>query len=341
MKKQIFKAAAALGCALALQTPVHAADYTLRFAHFFPAVSGPHKDIAEVWANTVEKESNGRIKVDIYPSSTLAKPPALYDSVVNRIADVTMTVQGYTANRFPLTQIVELPGVAKSAVNGSCIVQALYDEGLIAKEYSRTHPLFMFTHGLGHIHTSEKLVKAPEDLQGLRIRRPTAVVAKLLEELEAQPVGMPAPSAYQSLQRGVIDGVTLPWEGQLVFRLNEIATKHTEIGGLYTLAFVVTINKDVYNKMPKDLQAVIDNNSGSEWANKAGVVFDDLDQQGRKQAVEAGHEFYTVEHGASNEQWKPILTKATEEYLASLEKKRLPAKKVYSRAMELSETCPM
>lgn len=341
MKKQIIKTATAIGIAFAMQTPVQAADFTLRFAHFFPAVAGVHKDIVQTWADKVEKESDGRIKVDIYPASTLAKPPALYDSVVNRISDIALTVQGYTANRFPLTQIVELPGVAKNAVNGSCIIQNLYDEGLIAKEYKKTRPLFLFTHGPGHIHTADKLVKTPEDLQGLRIRRPTAVVANLLEGLDAQPVGMPAPSSYQSLQRGVIDGVTLPWEGQLSFRLNELATKHTEVGGLYTLSFVVTINKDIYKKMPKDLQSVIDNNSGSEWAEVAGKVFDDLDVKGRKQAEEQGHEFYTVEKGASNELWKPILDSATEEYLASLEKKRLPANEVYKRALELSESCPM
>jgi TRAP-type C4-dicarboxylate transport system substrate-binding protein len=341
MKKQMMKTALVIGTILAAQAQAQAAEYTLRFAHFFPAVASAHEDIVQVWADKVGKESDGRIEVDIYPSSTLSKPPAQYDAVVNKIADLTLTVQGYTANRFPLTQIVELPGISKNAVNGSCIVQGLYDEGLIAKEYEKTHPLFMFTHGPGNIHTSEKLIKTPEDLEGLRIRRPTAVIAKLLEGLGAQPVGMPAPSSYESLQRGVIDGVTLPWEGQLTFRLNELATKHTEVGGLYTVAFLVTMNKDTYNKMPKDLQQVIDNNSGAEWANLAAEVFDGLDVKGRQQAKDLGHEIYTVEGGANNPAWKPILDKATKEYITSLEDKGLPAKKVYARALELSESCPI
>lgn len=343
MKKNMMKAALALCSAIGLNTPSIAADaeYTLRFSHFWPAVSDVHKDIFKVWADNVEKDSNGRIKVDIYPSSTLAKPPAQYDAVANRIADVTATVQGYTANRFPLTQIVELPGVAKSAVNGSCVIQGLYDEGLINKEYKKTHPLFLFTHGQGHIHTKDKLVKAPEDLEGLRIRRPTPVVAELLEGLGSKPVGMPAPNSYQSVQRGVIDGVTLPWEGQVSFRLNELTPHHTEVGGLYTLAFVVTMNKDVYRKMPKDLQQVIDKNSGADWANTAAKVYDAIDVKGRKQAQEMGHEVYTVEGGIENPEWKPVLTKATEDYLNKLEKKRLPAKTVYSRALELSESCPI
>ncbi|WP_417526425.1 TRAP transporter substrate-binding protein [Marinomonas shanghaiensis] len=314
------------------------AEYTLRFSHFFPEVSDPSKNLFNKWAEAVEAESNGRIDVQMYPSSTLAKPPAQYDAVKNSIADVSVSVQGYSANRFPLTQIVELPGVSQNAAQGSCVVQSLYEEGLIADEYSQTKPLFLFTHGPGGLHTTNKEIKVPQDLEGLRIRRPTAVVAKLLEGLGAQPVGMPAPDAYQSAQRGVIDGVSLPWEGQYTFRLNELTPYHTEVGGLYTLAFIMTINQSFYNRLPDDLKKVIDHNSGMEWSKKAATVFDDLDAKGRAQAIEMGHRITVIEDGAENPLWKPVLYQATEEYLDELQKKGLPSYKVYARAVELSKT---
>nr|HPQ97857.1 hypothetical protein [Thiolinea sp.] len=160
-----------------------------------------------------------------------------------------------------------------------------------------------------------------------------------LEGLGAQPVGMPAPEAYESVQKGVIDGVSLPWEGQLVFRINELTPKHTEVGGLYTLAFVVTMNKDVYEGLPDDLKKVIDDNSGKAWAELSGKVFDELDAKGREQAVAAGHEIHTVEGGAENPEWKPILDQATESYLAELEGKGLPARDVYQRVQELAASC--
>ncbi|MCP3871172.1 MAG: TRAP transporter substrate-binding protein [Gammaproteobacteria bacterium] len=326
--------------ALFLVTPVSAAEVTLRFAHFWPAVSGTHKQLYQAWADEVEKESGGRISVEVYPSATLARPPAQYEAVKNRIADMTATVQGYTANRFPLTQVVELPGVVKDAAHGSCIIQALYDEGLIAGEYQDTRPLFLFTHGPGHIHTRDKLVTRPEDFGGLRIRRPTTVVGHLLDELGAQPVGMPAPQSYQAMQRGVIDGVSLPWEAALGFRINELATKHTEVGGLYTLSFVVTMNKSVYEGLPPDLKKVIDDNSGRAWSARAAQVFDALDVKGRDAALAAGHEIYSVKGGANNPTWKPILSRATESYLAGLEKKGKPVRGVYARALELAATCP-
>ena len=151
MKTTLKKTITALTASIAMTSAAQAADVTLRFAHFWPAVSPIHKEVFQGWADAVEADSNGRIEVEIYPGATLSKPPAQYDAVINRIADMTATVQGYTANRFPLTQVVELPGVVKTAEQGSCVIQSLYEEGLIADEYKDTRPLFLFTHGQGHL----------------------------------------------------------------------------------------------------------------------------------------------------------------------------------------------
>lgn len=331
------KALAAAALCLTWSGAAAAADYTIKLAHFWPATSSIHKDIFEAWAEAVQTQSQGRIKVEVYPSQTLVKAQSSYDAVKSRIADATATTQGYTANKFPLSQVVELPGLIKTSTEGSCVLQTLYDEKLIAGEYKDTHVLFLFTSGPGHIHTVGKAVAKPGDLAGLRIRRPTPVVGELLEGLGAQPVGMPAPQAYESMQKGVIDGATFPWEGSLVFRLHEQAKYHTEIG-LFGLAFVATMNKDLYAQMPADLKAVLDANSGRKWGAIAGKVFDDLDRKGAEAA--AGHEVVKIENGIENPDWKPILAKASDKYLADLEGKGLPAKTVYARAAELARsTC--
>lgn len=328
-----------IGLMAASALSAQAEEVTLRVGHLWPAVAGPHTDLLAVWAKTVEEESEGRINVEVYPSGALAAPPAQYDAVTNRIMDVTATVQGYTANRFPLTQIVELPGVVDTGKQGACVTQSLYEEGLIDQEYSDTHPIFMFTHGPGLFHVSGTTIREPGDLKGLRIRRPTTVVGNILTELGAQPVGMAAPESYTSMQRGVIDGVALPWEGALSFRLNELADSHTEIGGLYTLSFIVTMNNSVYNRLSDENKAVIDKNSGMDWAIKAGEVFDRMDVKGRKQAVDSGDEIIVIEGGTDNPAWAPHINKAREDYLDQLESRGLPARQVYQRALDLASQC--
>ncbi|PSW22225.1 C4-dicarboxylate ABC transporter substrate-binding protein [Photobacterium sanctipauli] len=339
MKTILKKTSTAVLTSLLLSSTAMAADVTLRFGHFWPAVSDIHKEIYQAWADEVEADSNGRIKVELYPASMLAKPPAQYDAVKHRILDVTATVQGYSANRFPLTQVLELPGVVQNATQGSCVAQKLYDEGAFGKEYKDSKPLFLFTHGPGVLHVKGKSIEEPSDLEGLRIRRPTAVIGSLLEELGALPIGMPAPQSYQSLQRGVIDGVALPWEGAKGFKLNELADNHTEVGGLYSLAFIVTMNQNVYNKLDDELKAVIDNNSGEKWSSIAATVFDRLDKEGLADAKAANHSIYRVDASSNQETWQPVFEKVTENYLSELDAKGLPGRTVYKRAMELSATC--
>lgn len=329
---------AGIAAATAMMTPftTQAADITLRFAHPWPATSAIHAGLEE-WRKSLTEASGGRIEVDMYPSQTLAKSASSYEAVTSRIADVTATVQGYTANRFPLTQIIELPGMVNSAAQGSCALQNLYEEGALNGEYDDTKVLFVYTNGPGHLHTRDKKITAPEDIRGMVLRRPTTVVGALMEDLGAQPVGMPAPDIYQSLQRDLISGVAISWDGAKVFRINELANYHTELN-LYSLAFVVAMNKDVYKNLPSDLKAVINEHSGMKWSQHMASVFDKLDKQARKEAIANGDTVIDLDEDI-RAAWQPALDKVSEEYLNSLEADGLPARDIYQRARTLSENC--
>ncbi len=325
-----------IACSTLISSHLHAAEYNLRLSHPWPVSSSINKGISE-WAQSIENDSDGRISIDIYPSQTLTKSAKSYEAVVNNIADITATVQGYTANRFPLSQIVELPGVVQNAAQGSCILQKLYDEGDIKQEYDDTHVLYMYTNGPGHIHMKEGEILLPEDLKGKRIRQPTAIVGQLLKNLGSQPTGIPAPDAYEALEKGVIDGVAISWDGAKVFRLGEIAPYHTELN-LYSLAFVVTMNKRVYQNLPADLQKVVDKNSGSDWSQHMARIFDELDQQAISEAKQRNDQVVSFGQ-TTQEAWQPELNKVTKQYLDDLESKGLPANKVYERIQAIHQQC--
>ncbi|MBB3192338.1 TRAP transporter substrate-binding protein [Halomonas cerina] len=311
---------------------------TLRMAHFWPGASGINQEIFEAWAETVEEESGGELRVQMFPSGTLAKPDSIYEAAANGIADIGATAQGYTAGRFPLSQIVELPGVATTATQGACVLQTLYDEGHLDEEYADTRPLFFFTTGPGGIHTQETDVQTPSDLEGLRIRRPTAVAGEMLENMGAIPVGMPAPDIYTAMQRGVIDGLSFPWEGLKGFRINELVNYHTEVP-FYTLIFVTTMNQRAYDSLSPEQQAVIDANSGMKWAENAGEVFDRLDVEGKQEAIEAGDTIREIENPLEHPDWQEPLKDGIESYLTRLEERGLPGREVYQAALAASETC--
>ncbi|MGQ4878078.1 TRAP transporter substrate-binding protein [Billgrantia sp. LNSP4103-1] len=324
----------ALASALAV-TPALAEATTLRIAHVWPGGSLIDRDLFQAWAESVEEASDGRLKVEVYPSQTLAKSDKTYESAASGVADIGASAQGYNAGRFPLTQVVELPGVSASSRQGSCILQSLYEQGHFEAEYDDTRPLFMFTTGPGYLHTKERLIETPQDLGGLRLRRPTPLVGDMFDRLGAQAVGMPAPDVFTAMQRGVVDGLSFNWEGMKTFRLNELAGYHTEVP-LYDLSLFATMNQRTYDSLPEDLQRVIDEHSGLEWSLRAAAVYDELIRQGREEAEAAGHEFLVVEDALEHADWGPVLQETIDRYL---EDTGSEAGEIYEAAMALQDEC--
>jgi TRAP-type C4-dicarboxylate transport system substrate-binding protein len=326
--------AALLG--LVIAAPAPAAEVDLNFAHFMPAGSWQHSEFFTAWEKAVEEQSGGRVDVTIFPAQTLGKAPQGYDNARTGVADIAWTVQGYTAGRFPLSHVVELPGLFETAEVGSCAFQKLYDSGALAAEYGDTHVLFVHTHGPGHLHTRDKPVTTLADLKGLKIRHPTVVIGKLLEELGAEPVGMPAPQIYEAMQRGTLDGYMLPWEAVDGFRTYEVSDHHTEFG-FYALAFVLTMNKAKYESLPADLKAVVDANSGLPWAIKAGRGFDAGDAKGMEVALQNGT-LHRIE-GAERAEWEAAAERITRAYLGELDAQGLPGTETYEKVKGYVAEC--
>jgi len=236
----------------------------------------------------------------------------------------------------PLSQIVELPGLFERAEVGSCAFQKLYDSGALDAEYADTKVLWVHTHGPGHLHTTDRAVTRLSDLAGLRIRRPTAVIGRLLEELGAEPVGMPAPGIYEAAARGTIDGFMLPWEAVAGFRVDEVADHHTEFG-FYALAFVATMNRRAYDALPADLKAAIDAESGMKWALAAGRGYDAGDLRGRAQTLETGA-VHRID-GAERARWEAAAARAREAYLAELDAAGLPGTETHAAVTRHVAAC--
>ncbi|MCK2046227.1 TRAP transporter substrate-binding protein [Chromohalobacter moromii] len=335
MKTIYYAAGLTLGLAV---LPSLAQAETLRLAHVWPGGSKIDTEIFQAWADSVEEASDGRLEVQVFPGQTLAKSDATYEAVVDGIADIGATAQGYTSGRFPLTQVVEVPGVSNSSRQGSCVLQKLYDQGDLDQEYSDSHVLFMFTTGPGYLHAKEKLLEKPSDLEGMRLRRPTSLVGDMMEDLGAQPVGMPAPDIYTSLQRGVMDGLSINWEGAKTFRVNELVNYHTEVP-LYDLALIATMNKDDYENLPDDLKKVVDEHSGMEWSMKAASVYDELIKEGRQEALDAGDEIITIDNPLQDDDWGPVLKDTVNRYVNDLQEEGLPGAQTYDNVMTLKESC--
>jgi TRAP-type transport system periplasmic protein len=272
-----------LGAGAAISAPaiitgaVAQAVVTLKLHHFLPPVSNGHAKMLAPWAKKVEEDSQGKIKIDIFPSMQLGgTPPQLYDQARDGVADIVWTLPGSTPGRFPTTEVFELPFICaeKGIVNARASQE--FANTYLKDEVKDVKLLSYWAHDGGHIHAN-KQIKTMDDLKGLKIRNPTRLAGEALKALGAVSVGMPVPQVPESLAQRVIDGAVIPWEVVPAVKVQELVKFHTEIKGsptLYTASFFLAMNKAKYESMPADLQAIIDKNSGMAFAERAGNMWD-------------------------------------------------------------------
>ena len=292
-RRNMLKSAAAAALALGLlPSTALAQEVTLRLHQFLPAPATVPKHILKPWAAAVEERAGGKLKIEHFDSMALGgKPPGLMDQAIDGVADIVMTVVGYTPGRFPKTEVFELPFMMTNPVATSKAFQSLVETDLQDGEYKDVKVLGAWVHGPGVIHTATGVSKF-EDLEGLKMRGPTRVINDMLQELGAIPVGLPLPAIPEALSKGVVSGTVIPWEVTPAIKLSELVKYHTEFVGeeaFYTATIVLVMNKAKYDSLPDDVRAAIDAESGQRLSEMAATVMWAKDAPGRAIAEDAGN----------------------------------------------------
>ena len=317
-----------------------AQEVTLKLHQFLPPQATVPSQILDVWADEVEKDSDGRIKVERYPSMQLGgSPTELMDQAIDGVADVVWTVVGYTPGRYPRTEVFELPFTMTNAEDVSCAYWKLFDEEIREAEFPNVHIVGTWVHGPGLLHSSRP-VRAVSDMQGLKVRGASRTVTDLMDEFGATSVGMPLPAVPEALSKGVIEATTIPWEVTGSLKVPELVTNHTEFGenALYTVTFVLAMNKAKYDALPDDLKKVIDDNSGLQLSKFAGRVMQDADAPARKAAEERGNTIITLsedEVAAWREAAKPV----RDRWMASMKERGIDGEALAEKAAATIEQC--
>jgi len=327
-------AAAALGW-LGAAPEAPAQEIKLKLTHFLPPAHNHHVNVIVPWTEEVKRRTNGRVEITVFPGASLCKPPQQYDCARSGIADMAWAVTGWTPGRFPMSSVLELPYLHRTAAVGSQMLGDLFDK-YIRKEWDDVHVLYMHVHPAGHIHTHSKPIRVLEDFKGMKIRTPTAVVGDLLDTLGATKVGMPANQIYESMSQKVIDGFGMPFEALPPFRLHEVSRYHTEVG-MYTTVFAFVMNKARYEALPADVRRVLDETTAvqSGYWRRVGESWDRAEVAGRKAVLDRKNEIYTLPR-EERRRWREAVKGLDDRWAAELEARGLPGKALVREARALS-----
>ena len=316
-----------------------AQEVTLKVHHFLPGTSNAQVKLIQPWCDKVAKESANKLKCQIYPAMQLGgSPPQLFDQVRDGVVDVIWTVPTYAAGRFTKAEVFELPFMAHTAKGGS---QALWDytQKNALDEFKGTKLIFMHVHDGAVFHFTSKHPAKLEDLKGLKIRSATRINAKLLAALGATPVQMPLPAVPEAMNKGVIDGAMVPWEGTPAIKMPEIAKYHFDSPAasprISNTIFAFAMNQARYDSLPADLKKVIDDNSGltvSAWAGEIG--FDAVVEPFRKVARDRGNTLVTMSD-AEVQRWVKASESVDDDWVKEVSAKGSDGKKLLDEARAL------
>lgn len=307
----------------------------LKLAHFWPATHPFETDFVQPWSAAIEEATGGKVKITSYPGETLLKADAMYDGVVNGIADIGASCFSYTRGRFPVVEVFELPGIT---YKNSKVASKVAWEGiqqLNPDEVQDTKLMMVLTTGPGDIF-AKKPVNIIEDLKGMEIRA-TGLSATTLEKLGAVPVAMAQSEAYEALSKGVVQGNLAPVEVLKGWKHAEVTDYLIRTPFLYNTLFFVTMNLDKWNSLPPETQQAIEKVNQEYFEKVAMRLWDKQNEEALRFALEEQGLEEIVLSEKETARWKELVKPIQDDYAAKIDEMGLNGKEILKTVNSLAE----
>ena len=233
---------------------------TLKFASPFPENSYPSK-YHKWWAEEVEKRTGGKVKVQVFWMESLVKFKDMLPGIKAGYADIGIILGGYHPSNFPLDMLLE--NVYSPKTDYVAVLQAvqesLENEPNLKAELERENIIFLGIYFSGQTQLiTKKCLNSIKDLKGMVVRSAGAGRAELYKHLGANPVFMPLNDMYEALDRGTVSALAdINPMSILNFKLYEIIKCVHVINSGIPAAPGISMNLEVFRKLPKDIQEVL------------------------------------------------------------------------------------
>jgi len=302
--------------------PATAEPIKLKYANFPPAPTFPCVQM-ERWKKEVEKRTNGKVSIDTFPGGTLIGAKDMIDGVIAGTADIGCLCMAYQPGRFIVTNATALPIGFTNATVASLTLWDLYNK-YKPKAFEKVKVLTMFTCAPANIYAKVP-VRNLEDLKGLQLRA-SGGAAQVMKTLGAAPVGMPQSATPEALQKGVVKGAVSSLETLKDFKYAEMCKYVTMFNGP-VYPFAVVMNMDSWNKLPKDVQKVM-NDMGREQAKWTGEYMDKHVDDSIAWSKE-NHNIEIIKLSKKEKaRWDKLLEPVTTKWIADAKAKGLPAEAI-------------
>jgi TRAP-type transport system periplasmic protein len=317
-------------------TQVAAAEPVKAKIALFANAAHPTTMFALNWVKEMEKRTNGNFKGEVFLSEALGKVATYPELLENGGVDMARLIGMFTPNRFPMIDASNLPFQWASSQAAVKAFYELWPKGYFDKENANWKVVAIAMHSPYQI-LSYKPIKNVADIKGKRMRSGGGHWSPIISAWGAVPVQTTGPEVYTSLERGLLDGVVLGLASANAYKLQEIV-KYVTLINMGTASSQLAMNMKFYNKLPKDIQKVI-NDLFDEQSKQglSGKYFDDVEKIAMQDWKQKGVQFYTPTE-AEKSMWFQLAGSTIDEWVKRTEKQGLPGKKLVAELDALSKS---
>lgn len=220
---------------------------------------------------SVEKMTEGRVKISVFDSGTLAKGPQMFDAVEKGVVDIAAWAYSFASPKnMPFLMVGTFPFIYRDAAG---YINAWKDEALVALAneyisevgYRRVAITKTFYVGFYQMGFKNKEPKVPADLKGTKVRTLGSIMP-FFAKYGISAVSVDTPGVYEGLERGIIDGAIGVYSNWVDWGWGEPATYLVDFN-LAAVGLVFLVNKDSMAKLGPADRAVVDSYLG--WLQDA------------------------------------------------------------------------
>lgn len=217
--------------------------------------------MAAVFKNEVEANSNGQIKVEIYPNGVLGKEAETMVQVKSGVVQSFISSSGGMAQFYPLIDVTNMPFAFSSYNVGYKVYDGTFGKELAADiEKKAGFKVLGFgeSGGFFAITNAKKPIKSPADMKGIKLRTMALPLHQaIVKSLGASPTTVAWAEVYTSLQTGVVDGQMNPISIIAMAKFQEVQKYITLTNHLYA-PYIWVMNPKFYAGLSPELQKVVD-----------------------------------------------------------------------------------
>jgi len=208
----------------------------------------------------IEERTGGAVKVRVFPGGQLGSNANIVTGLATGIVDLSIHTSGYASSVYTPLQVLDLPFLFRDGATAEKVLDGPIGQDLLnGMAATGIYGLSWGTHGWRITETTNKPVREPADLAGLKIRiQPSPVFNATFKAIGAVPVVMDITELYLALSQNTVNGMEVPFMAVASSKLYEVTKQAALTNHVYNASVLMASKSKLDSLDPKHQQAIRD-----------------------------------------------------------------------------------